>query len=104
MPAIITRSVPARLLLTTAGPAIATACTSPASIDAAAAGITLPAIGAPILVSIAVIGLVTFALSTAGVVIGRAGAKALGPQAEILGGIILIVIGAKVLVDHRAFG
>lgn len=74
------------------------------SIDAAAAGITLPTLGAPIFVSIAAIGLVTFALSTAGVMIGRAGAKALGPQAEIVGGLILIVIGAKVLIDHRAFG
>ena len=27
-----------------------------------------------------------------------------GPQAEIVGGLILIMIGAKVLVDHRAFG
>mgnify|MGYP003430308752 CR=1 FL=1 len=74
------------------------------SIDAAAAGITLPAIGAPILVSVAAIGLITFALSTAGVMIGRAGAKALGSQAEIIGGLILIVIGTKVLIDHNAFG
>jgi putative Mn2+ efflux pump MntP len=74
------------------------------SIDAAAAGITLPALGAPILLSVAAIGLITFALSTAGVMIGRAGAKALGSQAEIIGGLILIVIGAKVLIDHKAFG
>jgi len=74
------------------------------SIDAAAAGITLPTIGAPILISVAAIGLITFALSTAGVMIGRAGAKALGSQAEIIGGLILIVIGAKVLIDHNAFG
>jgi manganese efflux pump family protein len=74
------------------------------SIDAAAAGITLPTLGTPVLISIAVIGLVTFILSAAGVLIGRGGAKALGPQAEIVGGLILIVIGAKVLVDHRAFG
>lgn len=74
------------------------------SIDAAAAGITLPTIGAPILVSVAAIGLITFALSTAGVMIGRAGAKALGSQAEIIGGLILIVIGTKVLIDHNAFG
>ncbi len=74
------------------------------SIDAAAAGITLPALGAPILLSVAAIGLITFALSTAGVMIGRAGAKALGSQAEIIGGLILIVIGAKVLIDHNAFG
>ncbi|MFT3725235.1 MAG: manganese efflux pump MntP family protein [Hyphomonadaceae bacterium] len=74
------------------------------SIDAAAAGITLPTLDAPIAVSVAMIGLVTFALSVAGVMIGRAGAKALGSQAEIVGGLILIVIGAKVLIDHRAFG
>ena len=74
------------------------------SIDAAAAGITLPTMGAPILVSVAAIGLVTFGMSFAGVLIGRAGAKALGSQAEIIGGLILIVIGAKVLIDHRAFG
>ena len=50
------------------------------------------------------IGVVTFGLSAAGVLIGRAGARALGSQAEIVGGLILIVIGAKVLIDHRAFG
>lgn len=74
------------------------------SIDAAAAGITLPTLDAPVLVSVLVIGLVTFAMSFVGVLIGRAGASAIGPQAEIIGGLILIVIGAKVLIDHRAFG
>jgi putative Mn2+ efflux pump MntP len=74
------------------------------SIDAAAAGITLPTLDAPIALSIAMIGIVTFVVSAAGVMIGRAGAKALGPQAEIVGGLVLIVIGAKVLIDHRAFG
>jgi putative Mn2+ efflux pump MntP len=74
------------------------------SIDAAAAGITLPTLGAPILTSIAVIGLVTFALSYAGVWLGRTGSRVLGPNAEIIGGLILIVIGAKVLIDHKAFG
>jgi putative Mn2+ efflux pump MntP len=74
------------------------------SIDAAAAGITLPTLDAPVLVSVITIGVVTFALSAVGVLIGRAGARALGSQAEIMGGLILIVIGAKVLIDHRAFG
>jgi len=74
------------------------------SIDAAAAGIALPAIGAPLEVSLASIGIVTFAMCFAGVWIGRGGARVIGPNAAILGGIILIVIGAKVLVDHRAFG
>jgi putative Mn2+ efflux pump MntP len=74
------------------------------SIDAAAAGITLPTLGAPILLSIGLIGAVTFALSFAGVWIGRTGSRVLGPNAEIVGGLILIVIGAKVLIDHNAFG
>ena len=74
------------------------------SIDAAAAGIALPTLGAPIVVSVAVIGLITFALSFAGVWIGRAGSRSLGSNAEIIGGLILIVIGAKVLIDHHAFG
>lgn len=74
------------------------------SIDAVAAGITLPTLGAPILISTAMIGGVTFALSFAGVWIGRAGSRAIGPNAEIIGGAILIVIGAKVLFDHHAFG
>jgi putative Mn2+ efflux pump MntP len=74
------------------------------SIDAAAAGITLPTLGAPILLSIGAIGLVTFVLSFSGVWIGRTGSRVLGPNAEIIGGLILIVIGAKVLIDHKAFG
>ena len=74
------------------------------SIDAAAAGLALPSIGAPIETSVATIGLVTFAMCFAGVWIGRAGSRVIGPNATILGGIVLIVIGAKVLVDHRAFG
>ena len=74
------------------------------SIDAAAAGFTLPTIGIGILPSIAVIGGVTFVLSAAGVWIGRIGSRALGSRAEMLGGLVLIGLGAKVLFDHRAFG
>jgi putative Mn2+ efflux pump MntP len=74
------------------------------SIDAAAAGFTLPTIGVGIGLSVTVIGLVTFVLSAAGVMIGRMGAATLGSKAEILGGLVLIGLGIKVLVDHRAFG
>jgi putative Mn2+ efflux pump MntP len=74
------------------------------SIDAAGAGITLPSLGAPILVSIAAIGAVTFVLSVTGVLLGRIGSRVLGPNAEIVGGLMLIAIGAKILVDHHAFG
>jgi manganese efflux pump family protein len=90
--------VPSTSGLALAGLAVATA------IDAVAAGITLPTLGVPILISVAVIGLVTFALSAAGVWIGRMGAKTLGSKAEILGGVVLIGIGVKVLIDHHAFG
>jgi putative Mn2+ efflux pump MntP len=74
------------------------------SIDAAAAGVTLPTLGAPIITSVLLIGHVTFILSFAGVLLGRIGSRALGSNASIIGGLILIVIGAKVLIDHRAFG
>jgi putative Mn2+ efflux pump MntP len=74
------------------------------SIDAAAAGATLATIGAPILVSVLIIGNVTFFVSFSGVLLGRMGSRVLGSNAEIIGGLILIVIGAKVLIDHKAFG
>ena len=74
------------------------------SIDAAAAGVTLPTLGAPIVTSVIIIGGVTFVLSACGVLLGRTGARVLGSNAEIIGGLILIVIGAKVLIDHKAFG
>jgi putative Mn2+ efflux pump MntP len=74
------------------------------SIDAAAAGFTLPTIGVGIGLSVTVIGSVTFVLSAAGVMIGRMGAARLGSKAEIVGGLVLIGLGVKVLIDHQAFG
>lgn len=74
------------------------------SIDAAAAGFTLPTLGAPILVSLAAIGGVTFLASSAGVLIGRASGDALGSRAEAGGGVILIALGVRVLFEHHAFG
>jgi len=74
------------------------------SIDAAAAGITLPMIGAPIAIACAVIGLVTAALCVAGVRIGAAYGARLGKLAEIAGGTLLILIGAKILIQHLFFG
>lgn len=81
-----------------AGLAVAT------SIDAVAAGFTLPTLGAPILISAAAIAVVTFATSAGGVWIGKLGAGSLGWKAEVTGGLILIGIGVKALIDHRAFG
>lgn len=69
------------------------------SIDAMATGITFLGLQVPILSSSALIGMTTFAISAAGVRLGNAGFSRLGKGAEIAGGIILIVIGIKILID-----
>ena len=76
------------------GAAIAT------SIDAAAAGVTLPSIGAPVLLACAIIGAVTLLVCAAGAFLGAAGGARLGKRAEVAGGIVLMLIGTKVLVEH----
>ena len=70
------------------------------SIDAAAAGVALPLLGPPVLVSCAVIGVVTFVLSTAGVFIGTAAGALIGKRAEVGGGFVLI--GDRNQDPHRA--
>jgi putative Mn2+ efflux pump MntP len=74
------------------------------SIDAAAAGVTLPTIGAPILIACLMIGLVTLGLSAAAVEIGARGGARLGKRAELFGGLVLILLGAKILAEHLLFG
>jgi putative Mn2+ efflux pump MntP len=74
------------------------------SIDAAAAGVTLPVLAQPVLLACAVIGAVTCALSTAGVLLGAAAGAFLGRRAEVVGGVVLIGIGAKILIEHLYFG
>ena len=76
------------------GAAIAT------SIDALAAGVTLAAVGTPILFSSTVIGITAFLFSFGGVFIGKKFGGFLGSKAECIGGIILILIGVKTLVEH----
>ncbi len=71
------------------------------SIDALAVGITfafLPDV--PIGWAVALIGLTTFAISFAGVVIGHRVGRRFGRPAEIAGGVILILIGLNILADH----
>lgn len=91
-------AAPALIGWTLLGAAIAT------SIDAAAAGITLPMLGTPILVSCVVIGAITAALCVAGVLIGAASGARLGKIAEVIGGLVLIAIGTRVLIEHLFFG
>jgi putative Mn2+ efflux pump MntP len=74
------------------------------SIDAAAAGMTLPLLGQPLLIACAIIGVVTFILSMAGVLIGAVAGNAIGQRAEVVGGLVLIGIGTKILIEHLFFG
>ena len=74
------------------------------SIDAAAAGVTLPLLDLPLLVSCSTIGGVTFVLSVAGVYIGAAAGAMVGRRAGTIGGLVLIALGIKIVIDHVYFG
>lgn len=70
------------------------------SIDALAAGISFALLGMPIILPSIVIGAVTFAVSLAGVYLGDKVGRNLKKRAELAGGIVLILIGAKILLEH----
>jgi putative Mn2+ efflux pump MntP len=70
------------------------------SIDALAAGLTLPMLGAPLVLSLATIGITTAVLSSIGLYAGRRFGDALGRRLDAAGGIVLIALGAKILADH----
>lgn len=70
------------------------------SIDALAVGITFAFLHADIVSSITVIGLTTFVLSFLGVVIGNMFGARFKSKAEIAGGVILVLIGTKILLEH----
>jgi putative Mn2+ efflux pump MntP len=73
------------------------------SIDALAAGITLPTLAVEPLVAVALIGLVTAAMSGAGVALGRVAGDRWGEWAERAGGVILIALGCKILAEHTGW-
>ncbi len=69
------------------------------SIDAAAAGITLPLVPVAPWVSLLLIGAVTAGCSAIGYVAGRAVGHKLGSSLEVLGGLVLIAIGINMLIQ-----
>lgn len=73
------------------------------SIDALAAGITLPTLDVAPLVAVALTGAITFAMSAGGVWLGRAASERWGEWAERAGGAILIALGCKILGQHTGF-
>ena len=70
------------------------------SIDALAVGVTFAFLNVDILPAVTVIGCTTFVISLAGVVIGTFFGARLQCWAEIAGGVILILLGGKILLEH----
>jgi putative Mn2+ efflux pump MntP len=70
------------------------------SIDALAVGITFAFLQVSILPSVLLIGATTFAISFAGVCIGHPCGTGLKSKAEFAGGMVLILIGTKILFQH----
>ena len=71
------------------------------SIDALAIGITYAFLDVKnCIFSFALIGIITFAISLFGVKIGNKFGVKYGNKAELVGGLILIFIGTKILIEH----
>ena len=70
------------------------------SIDALAVGITFAFFNVNLLLAITLIGIITFALSVIGTKIGNRFGDKYENNAEFLGGVILILLGIKILLEH----
>lgn len=70
------------------------------SIDALAAGISFAALSVDIVPTVALIGVITFVLSFAGVAVGHFFGARYEKPASVVGGAVLILIGLKVLLEH----
>ena len=70
------------------------------SIDALAVGVTFAFLKVSIVPAISIIGCTTFCLSLVGVAVGNFFGTRYKKRAELSGGIILILLGAKILLEH----
>ena len=70
------------------------------SIDALAVGLSLALLGVEIWYPAAVIGAVAFAFTAVGIHLGRRFGALLGRRMEMAGGVILIAIGVRILIEH----
>ena len=70
------------------------------SIDALAIGISFAFLRVNILISILIIGVITFCICLIGVIIGNKFGNKYEKKAKVFGGIILIVIGIHILLEH----
>lgn len=70
------------------------------SIDALTVGITFAFLGTPIVEAISIIGITTMVISIAGVVVGNFFGSRYKSKAEFIGGLILVLLGLKILLEH----
>ena len=70
------------------------------SIDALAIGVTFAFLGVKIVPAVSLIGITTFILSAVGVKIGSVFGFKYKSKAEMLGGVVLILMGIKILIEH----
>ena len=70
------------------------------SIDALAVGVTFAFLETPILSAVSLIGVTTFCISVAGVAVGCWFGARYKQRAEITGGVILVLLGCKILLEH----
>ncbi len=70
------------------------------SIDALAVGVTFAFLKVQIIPAVSFIGIITFSLSAEGVKIGNVFGVRYKSKAELAGGIILILMGTKILLEH----
>ena len=70
------------------------------SIDALAVGVTFAFLQVNIVPAVSFIGVITFTLSAIGVKIGNVFGTKYKAKAELAGGIILILVGCKILLEH----
>lgn len=74
------------------------------SIDALAVGVTFAFLDVSIVPAVLLIGATTFVCSAVGVKIGNVFGNRFQSKAEFLGGVVLIAIGLKILIEHLFFG
>lgn len=73
------------------------------SIDALAVGVTFAFLDVSIVPAVAMIGATTFILSAVGVKIGNVFGAKYKSKAELVGGIVLVAMGVKILIEHLFF-
>jgi len=70
------------------------------SIDALAVGLSIGVLNQPVLLPAIIIGVTCSVFSIAGVFIGKKAGALFGKKAEAIGGIMLLIIGIKILYEH----